>query len=433
MARCARQVAAPIKCPRRANPAGLGFATRVACCQRALCPMSVREALPRALPDQNLSCTLLGCPSINVGSDSSSQSIESVLADLSQREGLLGGLPFQGFMDGPGGAGSGPCSKRRRMDAQVGMLGALDGCVSASSAAALPALLSRRCCPAGAPPLFRRYGSHGPLLVGAALQDAQKQLTQVQDISLCCSEAQEALEECTSLGPAARQGSVACESLLSLQPQPHNHPAPDAAQALPQQAVALSSQSLPPLASDPDLAEMLGCGAMAGHFCDPSSCLCQPSASAAAPECVLLPTLSLRSVPACCSLLFDSEAELQPSPSYLEDNHGRRALPQHALDARCRGMAASWLSEVATEYGLHQETLFLGVALLDRFLSATKVRASCRMPGSRPVLRWAWVTWARGPNPAPLARLSLHRRACQTPSCSWWLWPACWLPPSMRR
>jgi hypothetical protein len=221
------------------------------------------------------------------------------------------------------------------------------------------------------------------------LQDAQKQLTQVQDISLCCSEAQEALEECTSLGPAARQGSVACESLLSLQPQPHNHPAPDAAQALPQQAVALSSQSLPPLASDPDLAEMLG-------------------------------------------LLFDSEAELQPSPSYLEDNHGRRTLPQHALDARCRGMAASWLSEVATEYGLHQETLFLGVALLDRFLSATKV---CAPAAARPEAARYFRQGSRGraAQLALLARLSLHRRACQTPSCSWWLWPACWLPPSMRR
>jgi hypothetical protein len=263
------------------------------------------------------------------------------------------------------------------------------------------------------------------------LQDAQKQLTQVQDISLCCSEAQEALEECTSLGPAARQGSVACESLLSLQPQPHNHPAPDAAQALPQQAVALSSQSLPPLASDPDLAEMLGCGALAAPFCDPPSCLCQLSAPIAL-EYVLLPHLSLLSVPACCSLLFDSEAELQPSPSYLEDNHGRRTLPQHALDARCRGMAASWLSEVATEYGLHQETLFLGVALLDRFLSATKV---CAPAAARPEAARYFRQGSRGraAQLALLARLSLHRRACQTPSCSWWLWPACWLPPSMRR
>ena len=38
-----------------------------------------------------------------------------------------------------------------------------------------------------------------------------------------------------------------------------------------------------------------------------------------------------------------------------------------------RMIVTSWLSEVASEYGLHEETLFLAVSLLDRFLSCSQV------------------------------------------------------------
>lgn len=74
-----------------------------------------------------------------------------------------------------------------------------------------------------------------------------------------------------------------------------------------------------------------------------------------------------------CSVLGDSEVQLQPNAAYLEDQHGPRFLPQLYLDSSMRRTAASWLVEVAAEFGLHQETLFLGTALLDRFLSAAKV------------------------------------------------------------
>ena len=39
-----------------------------------------------------------------------------------------------------------------------------------------------------------------------------------------------------------------------------------------------------------------------------------------------------------------------------------------------RAIVISWLIEVASEFALHQETLFLATALLDRFLSVSKVR-----------------------------------------------------------
>ena len=38
-----------------------------------------------------------------------------------------------------------------------------------------------------------------------------------------------------------------------------------------------------------------------------------------------------------------------------------------------RMIVISWLVEVACEYELHQETLFLAVALLDRYMSLAKV------------------------------------------------------------
>ena len=38
-----------------------------------------------------------------------------------------------------------------------------------------------------------------------------------------------------------------------------------------------------------------------------------------------------------------------------------------------RTTAVSWLVEVGMDFGLHQESLFLAVALLDRYLTATEV------------------------------------------------------------
>jgi hypothetical protein len=73
-------------------------------------------------------------------------------------------------------------------------------------------------------------------------------------------------------------------------------------------------------------------------------------------------------------VLSEAEVELQPSASYLEQ-HSPSVSPELYLDASMRRTAASWLVEVAVEFGLHQETLFLATALLDRFLSTAKVCA----------------------------------------------------------
>lgn len=74
-----------------------------------------------------------------------------------------------------------------------------------------------------------------------------------------------------------------------------------------------------------------------------------------------------------CSVLCEGESELQPIAGFL-DHHGPTVSAEHYLDASMRRTATSWLVEVASEFGLHQETLFLGVALLDRFLSSSRVR-----------------------------------------------------------
>lgn len=71
-------------------------------------------------------------------------------------------------------------------------------------------------------------------------------------------------------------------------------------------------------------------------------------------------------------MLCDTEMQLQPSCTYLE-LHSPCVSPDLFLDATMRRTATSWLVEVAAEFGLHQETLFLATALLDRFLSSAKV------------------------------------------------------------
>jgi len=68
----------------------------------------------------------------------------------------------------------------------------------------------------------------------------------------------------------------------------------------------------------------------------------------------------------------DREAELAPSPTHLEDAHGRASSGDEFVTPQMRLIVASWVVEVAEEFGLQQETLHLSVALLDRFLSATR-------------------------------------------------------------
>lgn len=87
-------------------------------------------------------------------------------------------------------------------------------------------------------------------------------------------------------------------------------------------------------------------------------------------------------------MLYDIEAELRPDACYL-DLHGPDASADLFLDAGMRRTAASWLVEVSFEFGLHQETLFLANALLDRFLSSAKARNGRGVQAAHKALRRA--------------------------------------------
>ncbi|KAK9809838.1 hypothetical protein WJX72_000129 [[Myrmecia] bisecta] len=69
--------------------------------------------------------------------------------------------------------------------------------------------------------------------------------------------------------------------------------------------------------------------------------------------------------------LYQTERQLLADPDYML-NHGQLYSPKHFLDPSMRMIAVSWLVEVACEYRLHQETLFLATALIDRFLTHSK-------------------------------------------------------------
>ncbi len=68
------------------------------------------------------------------------------------------------------------------------------------------------------------------------------------------------------------------------------------------------------------------------------------------------------------------EAELRPGADYLEQPD-MPADPEAFITPQMRMIVTSWMCEVAAEYRLQQETLFSAVALLDRFLSTSPVRA----------------------------------------------------------
>lgn len=83
-------------------------------------------------------------------------------------------------------------------------------------------------------------------------------------------------------------------------------------------------------------------------------------------------TATCYTVCAFCRNLYVTELKLLPDPDYML-NHGAEHQPKLYIDQTMRTIVISWLVEVACEYELHQETLFLAAALLDRFMSNTKV------------------------------------------------------------
>lgn len=70
-----------------------------------------------------------------------------------------------------------------------------------------------------------------------------------------------------------------------------------------------------------------------------------------------------------------AEAEVRPGPNSLGKHGVEFGGPTGYIDGKMRAIAVSWLVEVTSEFDMHQETLFLAVNLLDRFLSVTKVSA----------------------------------------------------------
>ncbi|DBB06239.1 TPA: hypothetical protein ACH3X3_009782 [Trebouxia sp. C0006] len=69
--------------------------------------------------------------------------------------------------------------------------------------------------------------------------------------------------------------------------------------------------------------------------------------------------------------LYETELSLLADPDYMQ-NHGADHQPKNYIDQSMRMIVISWLVEVACEYELHQETLFLAAALLDRYMSLAK-------------------------------------------------------------
>lgn len=62
------------------------------------------------------------------------------------------------------------------------------------------------------------------------------------------------------------------------------------------------------------------------------------------------------------------------NPRYL-DNHAESACGSEFLNEHMRATAIVWMVEVCKEKHLEKETLFLAVALLDRYLTCTRVSA----------------------------------------------------------
>lgn len=60
------------------------------------------------------------------------------------------------------------------------------------------------------------------------------------------------------------------------------------------------------------------------------------------------------------------EPKRRPKPDYLE-------RVQKDVTANMRGILVDWLVEVAEEYKLLSDTLYLSVSYIDRFLSANQV------------------------------------------------------------
>jgi hypothetical protein len=116
------------------------------------------------------------------------------------------------------------------------------------------------------------------------------------------------------------------------------------------------------------------------------------------------------------------EREQPPAAGYLSRPKALAADGGAFVTPAMRAIVASWMCEAAAEFGLQQETLFLAVALLDRFQACSP---TVRAP--RPAAGRAWAPiWAKaGPRspqePGPVfifpCRLRLPWGRHATPAC----------------
>ena len=126
--------------------------------------------------------------------------------------------------------------------------------------------------------------------------------------------------------------------------------------------------------------------------------------------------------------LYATEEQLRPDAAYME-KHGQAVQPALFIDASMRAIAVSWLVEVACEYGLHQETLFLAIALLDRFLTHSKVPYHL----SQNALATGNSRCESGYLFAHIISWHAPCRRCRGATCSWSAWRACSWRPSTRK
>ncbi|KAJ9525009.1 hypothetical protein QJQ45_005941 [Haematococcus lacustris] len=71
------------------------------------------------------------------------------------------------------------------------------------------------------------------------------------------------------------------------------------------------------------------------------------------------------------------EIAIAPSPMFLDQHPSTADAP--GITAAARQTAISWLVEVVAEYKLNQETLFLAVSYMDRFLTSSRCEDLVRM------------------------------------------------------
>ena len=65
--------------------------------------------------------------------------------------------------------------------------------------------------------------------------------------------------------------------------------------------------------------------------------------------------------------LKEKDEETRPDPCYL-DRHAEDKLPREFINRNMRTICCGWMVELSLEFKFQQETLFLSINLMDRYL-----------------------------------------------------------------